>query len=319
MKTTDVAVVGAGPAGIAAALAAASTGAGTTLINEMPHAGGNLKWRLAEINDLPAEFADLSGMRAFKLARALEERVKASSVEFVGRGTAWGWFEGNVLGVVAPSESYELEAKSIVVATGTTDVMEPFPGSTLPGVMTARAVMIFLHTHWTRPGRRFAVIGESNDADEVADALETAGVEVVCRVKSVDGVRVAGDGEVREIYLPDRSFEVDTVVVALGRQPDPELALQALAQNVYSPGANGIVPRRDDLCETSTSGVFVAGEAAGIVSVAEAMAEGRLAGLAAAGAGEKLIAAARDELAAMRSESRTAVVDGLKLMAATRS
>ncbi len=124
--------------------------------------------------------------------------------------------------------------------------------------------------------------------------------------------------EVQEIYLPDRSFDVDTVAVALGRQPDPELALQALARNVYSVGAGGFVPRRGDRLETSTAGVYVAGEAAGNVSVAEAMAEGWLAGLAAAGASDDRIGAARDTLSAVRDEARASVVDSLRLEAALR-
>jgi sarcosine oxidase subunit alpha len=318
VKTTDVAVVGAGPAGIAAALAAASTGAKTVLIDEQLHPGGNLRWRIAPIDGLPSEYDDLSGLPAFKLANALDERLGQSKVDVIAKGTAWGWFEENVLGVVERGDSYELKARSIVIASGSTDIVAPFTGSTLPGVMTARAVMIFLHVHRVRPGWRFAVIGEGQHADEVAAALETVGVEVVCRVRSVDGVRVVGDDQVREIYLPDRSFEVDTVAVALGRQPDPELALQALAQNVYSAGAGGIVPRRSETCETSTPGLYVAGEAAGIVSVAEAMAEGRLAGLAAAVAPDKTLETARQELSALRDETREAVVEGLRLESAVR-
>ncbi len=316
MKTSDVAVVGAGPAGVAAALAAASVGAKTSLINETADVGGNLRWRLAEIDNLPGDFADLSGQRAFKLVVALEERVKGSTVEFVDKGTAWGWFDENTLGVVQRGDSYELKAKSIVVATGSTDIMASFAGSTLPGVMTARAVMIFLNIHRVLPGTRFAVIGSGRDALEVSDAIEMAGAEVVCRVESLDGVRVAGNTEVQEIYLPERSFNVDSVAVALGRQPDPELALQALAQNVFSVGAGGFVPRRGGCLETSTPGIYVAGEAGGNVSVAEAMAEGWLAGLAAAGADDGLIGAAQETLSALRDEARTSVVDSLRLEAA---
>lgn len=318
MKTTDVAVVGAGPAGIAAALAAASAGATTVLIDEQPQVGGNLRWRIANLDGLPGEFSGLNGLPAFKLGWALEERVKQSDVEMVTRGTAWGWFEENVLGVVANGDSFELKANAIVVATGSTDIMQPFAGSTLPGVMTGRAVLIFLHTLRVRPGRHFAVIGEGDDANEVVAALETAGVEVVCRAATVSSVRVAGEGAVEKIYVPGRSCDVDSVAIALGRQPDPEIALQALAQHVFSAGAGGIVPRRGPSCETSVDGLYVAGDAAGIVSVAEAMAEGRVAGLAAANAADDLVGAARAELTALRGAERATVIDGLRLEAAIR-
>jgi sarcosine oxidase subunit alpha len=316
VKTTDVAVVGAGPAGVAAALAAASAGARTTLIDEQPSVGGNLRWRTEIIGGLPLRFDDQNGDRAFQVAGALGSYLKQANVEVVTNGTAWGWFEPNTLGVVANGESYELEAKSIVVASGSTDIMAPFAGSTLPGVMTARAVMIFLHLHRVLPGRRFAIIGEGADAIEVSHAIEAAGAEVVCRVKSVDDVRVTGERELRQFESPDDSYDVDTVVVALGRQPDPELALHALAQNVYAASAGGIVPRRNELCETSTPGVYVAGEAAGVCGVGEAMAEGWLAGLAAAGAAEEAVNAARAELDSTRDVSRKNIVDELRLKVA---
>ncbi len=278
MKTTDVAVVGAGPAGAAAALAAASAGAKVTLIDEQPNVGGHLRWTIGLINGLPSRFDDQIGDRGFQVAAALSDMLKTTSVDVVVNGTAWGWFEPNTLGVVAPGESYELKAKSIVVASGSTDIMRPFPGSTLPGVMTARALLIFLHIHRVLPGQRFAIIGAGDDSDEVNGALEAAGAEVVCRVRDLEGVKVAGEREVAVIQLPERSFDVDSVVVAMGRRPDPELALQSLAQNVFAAGAGGIVPRRNEVCETSTPGVYVVGDAAGIVSVGEAMAEGWLAG-----------------------------------------
>ena len=318
MKTTDVAVVGAGPAGIAAALAASNAGAATVLIDEQPHVGGSLRWRIAPVNGLGNEFAELSGRPAFQLAGALSERLRQSKVDVVANGVAWGWFEKNVLGVVATGDSYELQAKSIVVASGSTDIVQPFPGSTLPGVMTSRAVMIFLHLHRVLPGRRFAVLGEGEDADEVVAALEAAGVDVVGTEKSVGGVRVTGDGKVEGIMLPGRSFEIDSVVIALGRQPDAELALQSLAQNVFSAGAGGVVPRRGISCETSTANLYLAGDAGGIVGVAEAMAEGRLAGLSAAEAGDDLVTAARDDLTALRRAERAEVVHSLRLATVNR-
>ncbi len=319
MKTTDVTVVGAGPAGVAAALAAASVGAKTTLIDEQSGVGGHLRWTTGLIDGLPSRFDDENGDRGFQVAAALAAYLRKTDVDVVINGTAWGWFEPNTLGVVAPGESYELQTKSIVVASGSTDVIFPFPGSTLPGVMTARAVMIFLHIHRVLPGQRFAIIGDSDEAVEVSDALEIAGAEVVCRVKSLDGVKVAGEREVSAIQLPARSFNVDSVVVAMGRRPDPELALQSLAQNVFSAGAGGIVPRRNEVGESSTPGVYVVGDAAGVCGVGEAMAEGWLAGLSAAGADTDAISAARSELLSLRDATRQRIVGDLRLTAATIS
>jgi len=313
MKSVDVAVVGAGPAGIAAALAAASSGARTALIDEQPNVGGSLRWRIAPIVDLPGVYGDLSGLPGVKLAAALADRLSTTQLEITTNGVAWGWFEGNILGVLAAGEAYELQAGAIVIASGSTDRMAPFAGSTLPGVMTARAVLAFLHLHRVFPGRRFAVIGSGADAAEVAEAIATAGAEVVVRADGVDGVRVRGDGRVEQIEVADATHSVDCVVVALGRQPDSELALQSLADNLLLAEAGGFVPLRSVDCETSISRLYVAGDAAGIVSDAEAFAEGQLAGLAAAGAGEQQLAAAREVLGALRSAERLATIERLRL------
>lgn len=313
MKRVDVAVVGAGLAGIAAALAAASAGATTRIIDEQAAVGGSLRWRIAAIADLPGAYRDLSGLPGVQLAAALAERLSASPVDIATGATAWGWFEGNVIGTLAASESYELQAGSIVVASGSTDVMAPFAGSTLPGVMTARAVLTFLHRHRVFPGRRFAVIGSGPDADEMAMSIERAGAEVVCRIDGVDHLRVRGDRRVEQIEFSGGTHAIDCVVVALGRQPDAEIALQALVENILLADAGGFVPLRGPDCETSVPGVYVVGDAAGNVREAEAIAEGHLAGLAAAGAGAEQIELARDELVTLRDAARLATVDRLRL------
>jgi thioredoxin reductase len=300
MKQVDVAVVGAGPAGIAAALAAAGAGAKTALIDEQAAVGGSLRWRIAPLADLPGDFADLNGQPAVKIAAALAGRVGASSIEVATSAVAWGWFEGNILGVLAADGAYELTASAIVIATGSTDRMMPFSGSTLPGVMTARAVQIFLHQHRVFPGRTFAVIGSGADADEVATAIQTAGATVACRASDINDVRASGKRRVEQIICGETSGDVDCVVVALGRQPDPELALQALAENALRPDAGGFVPVLNPDGETSAAKLYVAGDAAEIVRDAEAFAQGRLAGLAAAGASEADLKTARDALAALR-------------------
>jgi thioredoxin reductase len=299
-------------------LAAAGAGAATTIIDESAAVGGSLRWRIASIADLPGAFRDLSGLPGVQLADALAERMNASRVDIATGATAWGWFEENIIGTVAASESYELQAASIVVASGSTDVMTPFAGSTLPGVMTARAVLIFLHQHRVFPGRRFAVIGSGRDADEVAMSIERASAAVVCRVDGVDDVRVSGDRRVERIEFSGETHTVDCVVAAFGRQPDAEIALQALAENMLLADAGGFVPLRGPDCETSVPRLYVVGDAAGNVRDAEAIAEGHLAGLAAAGAGADQIQLARDELAGLHDAERLATVDRLSLKVEAR-
>lgn len=300
---------------MAAALAAAQSGARVVLIDEQPALGGRLRHRVATISGLDRDLDALPGVR---LAEELAGRVVAAGVEVVTSGVAWGLFEDHVLGVMTADASYQLQARAIVVATGSTDIVAPFPGGSLPGVLTATATQIFLHVHRVLPGLRFAVVGAGPEAEEVAGDIALAGAEVIVRVEPPDAICVSGSSQVECVETAGTTYEVDAVALALGRQPDPELALQAQVDIGYATGVGTHVPFRSDVLETSCPGLYVAGDAAGIVSVAEAMAEGRLAGLAAAGAEPETIERARAALDGLRSSERRAAVARLRLPAPAR-
>jgi thioredoxin reductase/bacterioferritin-associated ferredoxin len=309
MKTTGIAVIGAGPAGIAAALAAAEAGAAVTLIDEHPAVGGQLRWRIAPLRGLDDT---LEGLPACRAAETLCERLAAAGVSVLTEAVAWGLFDDDSLGVATPDGGFLLQAEKIVVATGAVDLVLPFPGWTLPGVMTARAAQIMLHLHRVLPGRRVAVIGEGPDAAELVTDLETAGAEVVLRAADPAQVVASGESRVEQVTVDGERYEVDTVVIALGRQPDPELALQAQVDLGYSSRLGCHLPLRSELLETSRPGLYVAGEAAGAAGVAESFAEGRLTGLAAADAASERIAVAQEALARARSPERSDEVDWLR-------
>ena len=309
MKTTGIAVIGAGPAGIAAALAASEAGAAVTLIDENPSVGGQLRWRIAALRGLGD---GLDGLPACQAVERLEERLAAADVSVLTNAVAWGLFEDGSLAVATPGGGFLLQAEKIVVATGSVDLALPFPGWTLPGVLTARAAQILLHLHRVLPGRRVAVVGEGLDAAELVTDLETAGAEVVLRASDPAQVVVSGDGRVEWVTANGERREADAVVIALGRQPDPELALQAQVDLGYSARLGCHLPLRSALLETSRPGLYVAGEAAGAADLAESFAEGRLAGLAAAGASPERIAATQEALARARSPERSVEVDRLR-------
>ncbi|HET7036343.1 MAG TPA: FAD-dependent oxidoreductase [Thermomicrobiaceae bacterium] len=305
----DVAIAGAGPAGIAAALAAAASGAHTVLIDEQPEPGGHLRW---SIEPAPALREDPAGQPGFRVAAALRQELATSGVETRSATIAWGLFAGNVLGLAGPGGAAELPARAIVVASGSTDIVAPFPGDTLPGVLTARALLIFLHIHRVLPARRFVLLGFERTA-ELTRAIQLAGADVVARSENASLVRALGDGRLERVRLGDLDVEADGLVLALGRQPDAELALQAQAETRFSLEVGGWVPLRTPRLETSAPGVYVAGEAGGSGSVAESLAEGRLAGLAAAGAPAAAIAAALARLDEVRGPERRALAERLQL------
>jgi thioredoxin reductase len=313
LRSVDVVVVGGGPAGICAALASAESGAETLLIDENVEPGGQLRWRIGMTIESTGELAIPAGP-GHEIARKLTERLNATAHLTVDTETvAWGMFEDNVLGISTESAADEVQAGAIVLATGSTDIALPFPGWTLPGVMTARAAQIFLHIHRVLPGRKWGILGNTVEAEELALDLERAGVEVVTRCDDVDNLRASGTNRLAHIEVGEDVYEVDTLAIALGRQPDAELAFQAKADGAFVFELGGYTVHRDSDGQTSEPGVYIAGDAAGIASLDELVAEGRLAGLAAAGAPTAEISAAREKLWAVTSKRRSDAVGRLRL------
>lgn len=262
MRSVQVAVVGGGPAGLSAAATAALAGAQVLLLDENRALGGQLRYRIADLPNL--------GFPS-RLAETLIAEAHEAGADLRTRAVAWGLFPGSILAVSEPDASYHLRADQIILATGSTDLPFPFPGGSSPGVMTARAVQILFHIHRVLPGRRFAVIGTGPEAEEVSRDVALAGGEVVTQLDP-------------QVSIPDIGAEVDTTIIAVGRQPDAELALMAECDAAYAASLGGFVPLRDQNLRTSVPGILIAGDAAGICDVAAAIAEGRFAGLSAAAA-----------------------------------
>jgi sarcosine oxidase subunit alpha len=277
MRHVDVAIVGAGIAGIATALAAAESRASVLLIDEQPAAGGRLRWTIDPVEMTSTE---LQHMRGFEIA-AWADRELEHRITYARGAIAWGLFEENVLAVTEGESSYQVRAGAIIIATGGTDVTHPFHGWELPGVMTSTAFLKAVNLHRVRPGRRAAVIGVGPYAEEVCSSAELADIEVATVLPSSQDIVVQGVQRAERIESVGVAADVDHVIIAIGRQPDPELALQALCDIVYSERDGCHVAARDATLQTSIPGVYVVGDAAGNCSADEAYREGRIAGFAA--------------------------------------
>jgi thioredoxin reductase/bacterioferritin-associated ferredoxin len=296
MRSKDVVVVGGGPAGIAAALAAADSGADVLLVDEAERIGGHLRLTLDTFNDLPGE---LAGMRGNDVAGWASGALERAGVEVRSDTVAWGLFEAGVVGIASTLDAQQVQAQAIVVAGGATDIVAPFPGWQLPGVMTATAALRLVNELRVRPGRRAAVVGVGSFAVAIEQSLADVGIAVAARAETHARIVAGGTGRVEWVEIDGDRTEVDLVVIALGRQPDPELALQALCDVEYDDLSRAYVPVRSPDLETSVPGLFVAGAAGGTVTPALAMAEGRLAGRAATASPEA--ATARRELEELRA------------------
>jgi thioredoxin reductase/bacterioferritin-associated ferredoxin len=149
----DLIVLGAGPAGGNAALAAARTGLRVVVLDEQDDAGGQV-WRkpLADIGGLPPSAETQSGDR-------LRARLAASGAEMRFGRRVWsvgGRFRVDALG---PQGNEAVEAPRLIVATGAHERVVPFPGWTLPGVIGLAAATVLVKSQGVTPGQRVVVAG----------------------------------------------------------------------------------------------------------------------------------------------------------------
>ncbi len=172
-KRAEIAVVGAGPAGLSAALAAARSGAQVTLIDNYRQPGGQYYRQPA------AEFKALQPESHQREGKDLWEQVAASDVELLHETTVWGAFEGNQLALYGSESPSNLQAEIIILATGAYERTAAFPGWTLPGVMTTGAAQTLLKEQRILPGRRVVLAGTGPLQLVVAAGLVQAGAEVV--------------------------------------------------------------------------------------------------------------------------------------------
>ena len=277
--TPRVVVVGAGPAGLAAAIEAARAGAAVVVCDEQPAPGGSLRYRAQPIAAGPAHAA----VRPGQLVAHLVADALGAGVEMRMGTVAAGCFAPRAVVVVQGDRAQRFNPDALIVATGSTDLPYPFAGATFPGVFSARGLRVLLNLHRVRPGFRFAIIGGGEDAEELAADVTLAGGEVVWSgIAPAPFLRAHGAVGVRELVVGQDRYRVDVIAIAVGRQADPALATTVGVPLAFAAELGGFVPVVDERMQSLVPGLFLAGDAAGVGSVTSAIAEGRLAGVAAA-------------------------------------
>ncbi|SFR13273.1 FAD-dependent oxidoreductase [Poseidonocella sedimentorum] len=175
----DIAVVGAGPAGGNAALAAAQAGLRVALLDEQPTPGGQV-WRDKSASILSAPVTPES-----RAGAALRKAIETSAVTPLSQIRVWDirlrddhW----VLQAQRAATSQEITSKSLILATGAREYVQPFPGWTTPGVIGLAGATALFKQSLTLPGKRTVVSGTGPLVFYVASEIRRLGGEVAAVV-----------------------------------------------------------------------------------------------------------------------------------------
>jgi sarcosine oxidase subunit alpha len=297
----DVVVIGAGPAGMGAALAAAEQGASVLLFDENPALGGHI--RHSPVEDQHLQISDL------------QKRVADHpNVSVYLNTTVLGLWEENWLAAIAGRRMYKIRGRAIVFATGSYERPLVFDNNDLPGVMLGSGVQRMLHLYRVIMGQTAVIITANDDGWRVAADLQAAGVtvaavadernrsdsslagEVAARGSDVfwahTVVAAEGNSQVSQVVLGPASgvgtsgsggratIPCDLVVVSVGWTPANGLLYQSGANIAYDQDRAAFLPQH------LPPGIFAAGRVAGTFGLETQLDEGRMSGqLAAAYAG----------------------------------
>lgn len=315
MKRYDLIIVGAGPAGLSAAIEAAKKGLKVIVFDENEKPGGQL---FKQIHKFFGSKEHKAKIRGFRIGQELLQEANETGVEVVLNATVAGLYQDKEVTVRIGDGMYHYKGDAIIIATGASENMVTFRGWTLPGVIGAGAAQTMMNLHGVKPGDKILMLGTGNVGLVVSYQLIQCGCEVVALVDAapkiggygvhaakvartgvpfylshtiveaegeecVRGVTIAEvDEKFRFIPGTEKHFDVDTICLAVGLSPMSQLLKMSGCQMEDNPKKGGQVPVCDEYGETTNPGIFVAGDVSGIEEASSAMIEGRIAGIAAA-------------------------------------
>jgi sarcosine oxidase subunit alpha len=301
----DVLVVGAGPAGLAAALTAANAGARVILCDEQAELGGSL------LSD-PAVRID--GKNSPEWLESVLARLKENArVLLLPRTTAFGYFPHNLIGLnerltdhldsppdhLPRERLWQVRARQVLLATGALERPLIFPGNDKPGVMLAGAAHTYLHRYGVRVGSKAVIVTCDDDAYRTALDLKAAGIEIAAIAdvrSSIEGPLAAaaraagisvsaqstvletrGDSRISGVTLgvmrngsaaERRHIDCDALLMSGGYTPSVHLFSQSRGKLEWSDALKAFVPGRSAEAERS------AGACRGIYELDRALADG---------------------------------------------
>ena len=313
----DLIVIGGGPAGLAAASTAARAGLATVLFDENPGVGGQI-YRGITAN--PIRNRAILG-DDYWAGSALANEAKASGATIVNGATVWSLDRSLTVGVSVAGETRLLQARRVIIATGSLERPFPIPGWTLPGVMTAGGAQTLLKAQGLLPTGRTVMAGNGpllwllaaqilRAGGKIEAILETTntlnwlraamhlpefllspyvrkGLALVREVKarvpihSVSEISAVGTDRLKEVVADGRRFPADLLLLHQGVVPNVNLAIAAGVAHRWHKRQLCFVPMVDQDFRSSVPGIAVAGDGAGIAGGTAAAERGIIAAIAA--------------------------------------
>lgn len=324
MTIVDLLIIGAGPAGMAAAVEARRYGLDVLVIDDQPGPGGQI-WRSVETVAATPRGALLG--KAYQSGTACAEAFRASGAKYEPGTQLWQIEPGFRAFVTRNRQASVIQAKSAILATGAQERPVPFPGWTLPGVLTVGAAQILLKTSGQIPSTPVWIAGSGplpllymvqllRAGGKIAGYLDTTprGRHRAALPHLAKALGAAGDllkgiawwGMLRKAGIPitrhvadieaigserieairyrtrdglERTSPANVLLVHEGVVPSIHAAMALGCAVEWSGDQDCYVPVLNAWGESSQSGIFVAGDGAGIAGAQAALHRGRLAGL----------------------------------------
>lgn len=173
-STHDLIVLGAGPAGMSAAITATAYGLKTLLLDEQAHAGGQI---YRNVSHAPRSVMNLLGPD-YEHGKELADRLATCGAELRFGATVWDVAHDLTVTAQAAGRSFQVRAPQIIAASGAMERASPLSGWTLPGVMNAGAAQIAIKNSAAVPGGQVVLVGGGPLLLLVACQLLDAGVMV---------------------------------------------------------------------------------------------------------------------------------------------
>lgn len=303
---TDICVVGGGPAGLTAALEASRLGMRVALVDDQPLLGGHLRIQTRRYENLPT----YGGLRGYEIAQKLTERVESDRKITVLKGaTAFGFYEGNLLGIMQHKRLIKLRTKRVIIATGAFERPLVFHNNDLPGIFLGSGAQRLIQLYRIKPGNKALVVTNNDYGLAVADDLVEAGIQVVAVAdareshttnelrslsskteillshtikeargsKHVSGaVIVALDKDGNPVPGSEREVTCDFICLSIGFEPANALLYQSGCKLQFDPILGEFRPA--DMSE----GIYAAGDVTGVHSLEISLLQGKIAGMEAA-------------------------------------